>query len=51
MLLSRGWGNNICDEYYFNMVKMIIGTGWKSLFIPQGGSDTYNENLDKEKGF
>jgi hypothetical protein len=32
------------------IARMIVGKEWKSLSIPRGGSNTYNQNPDKEKG-
>jgi uncharacterized damage-inducible protein DinB len=32
------------------IARMILGEKWKSLSIPRGGSDKYNQNPDKEKG-
>lgn len=32
------------------LARMIVGNEWKSLSIPRGGSNTYNQNLKKEKG-
>ena len=31
------------------IARMIVGNEWKSLSIPLGGSNTYNQNSDKEK--
>lgn len=31
------------------IAKMIAGKSWKSLSIPRGGSEKYNQNPDKEK--
>jgi hypothetical protein len=33
-----------------HIARMIVGKEWKSLSIPRGGSNTYNQNPDKEKG-
>ena len=32
------------------IARMIVGKEWKSLSIPRGGSNAYNQNPDKEKG-
>ena len=32
------------------IARMIVGNEWKSLSIPRGGSNAYNQNPDKEKG-
>jgi hypothetical protein len=32
------------------IARMIVGKEWKSLSIPRGGSNAYNQNSDKEKG-
>ena len=32
------------------IARMIAGENWKSLSIPRGGSEQYNQNPDKEKG-
>ena len=32
------------------IARMIVGKEWKSLSIPRGGSNAYNQNQDKEKG-
>ncbi len=32
------------------IARMIVGNEWKSLSIPLSGSNTYNQNPDKEKG-
>jgi len=32
------------------IARMIVGKEWVSLSIPRGGSDTYNQNPNKEKG-
>jgi hypothetical protein len=32
------------------IARMIVGKEWISLSIPRGGSNTYNQNPDKEKG-
>lgn len=32
------------------LARMIVGKEWKSLSIPRGGSNTNNQNPDKEKG-
>lgn len=32
------------------IARMIVGKEWKSLSIPRGGSNTFNQNPDKEKG-
>jgi hypothetical protein len=32
------------------IARMVVGKEWESLSIPRGGSDTYNQNPDKDNG-